>query len=68
VWASTGMCEPRVQALINKEMCRLLFTQDTVTKRFPTLGEAAVKAKLAITDPDVRRTYMLFGDPSMRLR
>ena len=33
-----------------------------------TLGESLLKAKSGITDPDVRRTYILFGDPAMRVK
>ncbi len=31
-----------------------------------TLGEATLKAKQAVTDPDVRATFHLLGDPSAR--
>ena len=33
-----------------------------------TVGEALVAAKEAATDSDVRKSYLLFGDPSMRVR
>ena len=33
-----------------------------------TIGEAAARAKARITDNDIRRTWMLLGDPSMKLR
>jgi hypothetical protein len=33
-----------------------------------TIGEAAAKAKTGVLDPDVRRTWILFGDPAMRLK
>jgi hypothetical protein len=33
-----------------------------------TLGEAAAKAKSAVSGPDVRRTWILFGDPVIRLQ
>jgi len=33
-----------------------------------TAGEALVAAKQMIDDPDVRKSYILFGDPSMRVR
>ena len=32
------------------------------------LGDAIVKAKLNISDPDVRRTFVLFGDPAMKVK
>ena|SRR5579883_3417586 len=34
----------------------------------PTLGMALLKAKQGVRDGDVRRTYMLFGVPIMKLR
>ena len=39
-----------------------------VIRLSPTLGDAARAAKSTTTDPDVRRTWTLFGDPAMRLR
>ena len=33
-----------------------------------TLGDAIVKAKSNISDPNVRRTFALFGDPAMRVK
>jgi hypothetical protein len=32
------------------------------------LGQSILGAKLGITDADVRRTWILFGDPSMQLQ
>ncbi|HWN98343.1 MAG TPA: C25 family cysteine peptidase [Blastocatellia bacterium] len=68
VWASTGQCGPSDQAITNQEFYRLIFNGDPVTGKFLTLGEAAVKAKRAISDLDVRRTWVLFGDPTMRFK
>jgi hypothetical protein len=45
------------------EFLRLLFSGEA-----GTLGEAAARAKAATDDLDVRRTWILFGDPSLRLR
>jgi hypothetical protein len=33
-----------------------------------TLGDATRQAKLATNDIDVRRTWILFGDPTMKIR
>jgi hypothetical protein len=33
-----------------------------------TLGEAVRKAKSSINDLDVRRTFILFGDPAMHVK
>jgi hypothetical protein len=64
VWASSGMTATDKQAAMNQELFRILFGDD----RTLTLGEATLKAKAATSDSDVRRTWILFGDPAMRLR
>jgi hypothetical protein len=63
VWASSGMTEPASQSELNQQFYRLLFGKEGMT-----LGEAAGKAKESITDTDVRRTWILFGDPTMKLQ
>jgi hypothetical protein len=63
VWTSSGVTEPDKQAVMNKEMIRLLFNGEGFT-----IGEAAMKAKAATSDPDVRKTWILFGDPTTRLK
>jgi signal peptidase I len=63
VWASSGLTEPVPQAAMNQELFRLMFSPEN-----PTLGEAVARAKAVMNDPDVRKTWILFGDPSMRLR
>jgi ligand-binding sensor domain-containing protein len=62
VWASSAMTEPNAQAAMNREFYRLLFSTAT------TLGDAAMRAKAVVQDPDVRRTWILLGDPIMRLK
>ncbi|HJQ25057.1 MAG TPA: C25 family cysteine peptidase [Blastocatellia bacterium] len=64
VWASSGMSGVQPQTKMNQELFRLLFGTN---RRSLTLGEATMKAKAAITDSDVRRTWILFGDPTTRL-
>jgi hypothetical protein len=63
VWASSGLTEPEPQAEMDQNLVRLLFAGPSVT-----LGDAIRNAKSKITDPDARRTYILFGDPMLRLR
>jgi uncharacterized repeat protein (TIGR01451 family) len=63
VWASSGLNQADPQAQMDKVMVGLLFTQPS-----PALGDAANQAKSGIADPDVRRTYILFGDPVMRIK
>jgi len=62
-WASSGMCDPGGQATMNREFYRLLFGGGGLT-----IGEAAMTAKSSVTDQDTRRTWILLGDPTTRLR
>jgi hypothetical protein len=62
VWTSSGLTEPDKQAVMNKELIRLLFGRELLT-----LGEATAKAKQVVSDHDIRRTWILFGDPTTRL-
>jgi Peptidase family C25 len=63
VWASSGQCGPAEQTVLNQEFYRQLFGSTPTT-----IGEAAARAKAAVADPDVRRTWTLLGDPAMRLK
>jgi len=63
VWTSSGMTEPGGQLLMNQELVRLLFSPEGMT-----IGEAAMKAKASVSDMDIRRTWILFGDPTTRLK
>jgi hypothetical protein len=63
VWASSGLTQPEPQLQMDKNVLRLLFSEPSLT-----LGEAVRNAKSTIIDLDVRRTYILFGDPVLRLR
>jgi hypothetical protein len=63
VWTSSGLTEPNKQTVLNKELIRVLFNN----KETLTIGEAAMRAKASVSDQDVRRTWILFGDPSQRL-
>jgi hypothetical protein len=55
---------PVEQQIANRELYRQLFAADAS----PTLGDAVRHAKQVTQDPDIRRTWILFGDPSMKLR
>ncbi|ETW92654.1 MAG: hypothetical protein ETSY1_42710 [Candidatus Entotheonella factor] len=48
---------------MNREFMRSLFSEPRLT-----LGEAVIRAKAAVTDPDVQRTWMLVGDPTTMLK
>jgi hypothetical protein len=68
VWSSSGLTLPAQQALINQQLYRLMFAPRDPKASPPTLGEMTSKAKSATNDLDVRRTWMLLGDPTMRLK
>jgi hypothetical protein len=63
VWASSGLTVPTDQVRANEELFRQLRAAES-----PRLGDAMVRAKSVVGDPDVRRTWILFGDPLTRLR
>jgi len=63
VWMSSGLTMPDRQAVMNKELIKLLFGRESLT-----LGEATAKAKKVVSDQDIRRTWILFGDPTTRLK
>jgi hypothetical protein len=63
VWASTAMTYADAQAPMNAEFYRQIFATS-----HPRIGDAAVRAKAATSDVDVRRSWMLLGDPTMRLK
>jgi hypothetical protein len=47
---------------MNQELVRQLFNGEGLT-----IGEAVKKAKRATRDQDIRKTWILFGDPTTRL-
>jgi hypothetical protein len=63
VWTSSGMTEPEGQVVMNKALIRLLFNGEGLT-----IGEAVMRAKAATSDQDIRRTWILFGDPTTKLK
>jgi len=63
VWTSSGLTYPDQQHLINQELIRQLLSSEKIT-----IGQAAASAKAATGDQDVRRTWILFGDPATRLK
>jgi hypothetical protein len=65
VWASSGMTGAGGQALMNQELYRWLFRENAANGLSLTLGEAALQAKAAVENADLRRTWMLFGDPTL---
>jgi MYXO-CTERM domain-containing protein len=61
VWSSTGQSSSQVHGPLSAALL-----QAAVIDGF-TLGEATLRAKAAISDPDVRAIFHLFGDPTARL-
>ncbi len=63
VVSSSGLTDAPPQAHLDRSLVQALFqNSDTV------LGDALVQAKASIKAKDVRRTYLLFGDPLLRLK
>jgi uncharacterized repeat protein (TIGR01451 family) len=63
VWASSTLTQPDQQAIMARELFRQLFGPEKLT-----LGQAVARAKVVATDPDVRKSWIFFGDPTMKLR
>ncbi len=63
VWASSSLTAPDPQLQMDKALMQVLFSQPSIT-----LGDAVLFAKSGIGDPDVRRTFIFFGDPATRLK
>ncbi len=63
VWASSGLTDPGPQFQMDQQLVKTLFSQPSTT-----LGDAVLSAKSGIADSDVRNTFILFGDPLMRLK
>ena len=62
VWASSGFTDAAPQGTMDQALLGILASNPSTP-----LGAAILSAKTGITDPDVRRTWILFGDPAMRL-
>src|SRR5215470_15613119 len=61
VWASSALTLPQGQALMNQQFYRLIFDGTT-------LGEAAMKAKATVADSDIRKSWILLADPSIKIK
>ncbi len=62
-FASSGLTIPDGQHQMGQQMFQLLYGGPTIP-----IGDASRQAKYATTDQDVRRTWILFGDPTMKIR
>jgi uncharacterized repeat protein (TIGR01451 family) len=63
VWASSGFTNQPPQASMNQALLQILKTNPSMP-----LGIAILQAKTGVSDNDVRRTWILFGDPAMLLQ
>ena len=63
VWASSGLTAPSPQFQMDQTLVRTL-----AGSPWMSVGDAVMLAKSGIADQDVRRTFILFGDPTMRLK
>ena len=62
VVAASGLNTPPPQHAFNQTLYQHLFAQGK------TLGEALTAARQATADKDVRNSFVLLGDPTMKLR
>ncbi len=62
-FASSGLTIPTGQHEMGQKLFQLLYSGAPIA-----LGDATRQAKAATTDIDVRRTWILFGDPTMKIR
>lgn len=62
VWASSGFTDAAPQASMDQSLLHILAANPSIS-----IGRAILQAKSGITDQDVRRTWILFGDPAMRI-
>ena len=63
VLASSGLNQPPPQTSLDA-----MVVQNALNAKGAALGDALVKAKTKISDADVRRTFVLFGDPAMQVK
>jgi uncharacterized repeat protein (TIGR01451 family) len=63
VWASSGFTIAPPQAAMDQALLAILKAHPSMP-----LGRAVLDAKSGVTDQDVRRTWIFFGDPAMKLQ
>lgn len=63
VWSSTTLTAPEEHTPLNAELYRLFFANPGMR-----LGDAVRAAKGAATETDTRKSWVLIGDPSMKVR
>ncbi len=63
VWASSGFTEQSPQSSMNQAFLHAFASNPSLP-----IGHLILQAKVGTTDSDVRRTWILFGDPAMKLQ
>ena len=63
VWASTAMTGTSAQVVMDNVFFNLVLSNPDMT-----IGQAIKTAKNATEDMDVRRSWVLFGDPTMKIK
>jgi hypothetical protein len=61
-WASSGFTDQAPQASMNQALLQILKTNPSMP-----IAAAIVQAKTGVSDNDVRRSWIFFGDPAMLL-
>jgi CSLREA domain-containing protein len=67
-WGSSALTGPAAQAQMNEQVIRELLYGRSSSGLPLTIGEATMRAKAAVADLDVRRSWILFGDPMTKLK
>jgi hypothetical protein len=62
-FSSSGLTIPVGQHEMGQQLFSVLYSGAPIS-----LGDATRQAKAATNDMDVRRTWILFGDPTMKIR
>jgi hypothetical protein len=63
VWASSALTSPETQLPADEALLHALLAGGDIR-----LGDAVAAAQKGSFTPDIRRTFILFGDPAMRVR
>jgi len=63
VWASSGFTQQSPQSSMNQAFLHAFASNPSLP-----IGQLILQAKSGTTDNDVRRTWILFGDPAMKLQ
>lgn len=62
-WASSSLTYAAPQSEVNRAFFEL-----ALSGRYESIGEALGAAKRTVADRDIRRSWIFFGDPAMRLK